>query len=82
MPVFRSGRTVWSWNEFFFAVTFLTNPGVQTVAVRYYRFLGIYSSNLADISVGGLVVCCVPVLFFILLQRRFVQGLAAGGLKG
>ncbi len=73
---------VWSWNEFFFAVTFLTNPNVQTVAVRYYRFLGIYSSNLADISVGGLVVCCVPVLFFILLQRRFVQGLAAGGLKG
>jgi ABC-type glycerol-3-phosphate transport system permease component len=50
--------------------------------VRYYRFLGIYSSNLADISVGGLVVCCVPVSFFILLQRRFVQGLAAGGLKG
>jgi raffinose/stachyose/melibiose transport system permease protein len=73
---------VWSWNEFFFAVTFLTNPNVQTVAVRYYRFLGIYSSNLADISVGGLVVCCVPVSFFILLQRRFVQGLAAGGLKG
>jgi raffinose/stachyose/melibiose transport system permease protein len=73
---------VWSWNEFFFAVTFLTNPNVQTVAVRYYRFLGIYSSNLADISVGGLVVCCVPVAFFILLQRRFVQGLAAGGLKG
>jgi len=72
---------VWSWNEFLFAVTFLTSSNVQTVAVRYYRFLGIYSSNLADISAAGILVCCLPIAFFIALQRRFVQGLASGGLK-
>lgn len=73
---------VWSWNEFLFAVTFLTNSNVQTVAVRYYRFMGLYSANLADVSVAGVLVCCLPVLFFIALQRKFVQGLSAGGLKG
>ena len=73
---------VWSWNEFLFAVTMLTNQSVQTVAVRYYRFNGQYTTNYADVAAGGLLACSVTVLFFLLLQRRFVQGLAAGGLKG
>lgn len=74
---------VWSWNEFLFAVTFLQSSNVQTIAVRYYRFVGLHGfENLAEISTGGVLVCCLPVLFFLVLQRRFVQGLSAGGLKG
>jgi raffinose/stachyose/melibiose transport system permease protein len=74
---------VWSWNEFLFALTFLQNTNLQTVAVRYYRFVGLYGfANLSQISAGGVLVCCLPVAFFLVLQRRFVQGLAAGGLKG
>jgi raffinose/stachyose/melibiose transport system permease protein len=73
---------VWSWNEFLFAVTMLTNESVQTVAVRYFRFNGIYSTNYADVAAGGLIACSVTIFFFLILQRRFVQGLSQGGLKG
>ncbi|MFZ0217667.1 MAG: carbohydrate ABC transporter permease [Candidatus Dormiibacterota bacterium] len=73
---------VWAWNEYLFALTFLNIPSAETVAVRFYAFTGQYISNFADIAAAGVMMVIPPVLLFLLLQRRFIQGLSAGGLKG
>lgn len=73
---------VWAWNEYLFALTFLNVQSSETVAVRFYAFTGQYISNFADIAAAGVMMVVPPVLLFLLLQRRFIQGLSAGGLKG
>jgi raffinose/stachyose/melibiose transport system permease protein len=72
---------VWSWNEFIFAITFLPSQDVQTVAVRYATFTGQWVSNYAYISSAGVIMILPAVVLFLLLQRRFVEGMTAGGLK-
>lgn len=73
---------VWAWNEYLFALTFLNVQSSETVAVRFYSFTGQYISNFADIAAAGVMMVIPPVLLFLMLQRRFIQGLSAGGLKG
>jgi raffinose/stachyose/melibiose transport system permease protein len=72
---------VWSWNEFIFAITFLPTQSLQTVAVRYASFTGQWVSNYAYISSAGVIMILPAVILFLLLQRRFVEGMTAGGLK-
>jgi raffinose/stachyose/melibiose transport system permease protein len=72
---------VWSWNEFIFSITFLPTQSPQTVAVRYASFTGQWVSNYAYISSAGVIMILPAVILFLLLQRRFVEGMTVGGLK-
>jgi len=70
-----------SWNEFLFALM-LTKQHVRTVPIRISLFIG---QNAVDwqamfaLSIAG----SVPVLiFFLVFQRYFLGGLAAGSVKG
>ena len=83
-PAFASVAVIvgiMSWNEFFFAITFLHTPAISTVAVRYSAFTGQYSSDYASISAAGVMMMVPAMLLFLLLQRRFIEGMVAGGLK-
>lgn len=72
---------IWSWNEFLFAITFLHTPEVSTVAVRYTAFTGQYTTDYAGISAAGVMMIAPAMILFLLLQRRFIEGMVAGGLK-
>jgi raffinose/stachyose/melibiose transport system permease protein len=83
-PAFASVAVIvgiWSWNEFLFAITFLHTPEVSTVAVRYTAFTGQYSTDYASISAAGVMMMAPAMILFLLLQRRFIEGMVAGGLK-
>lgn len=71
-----------AWNEFLFAVIFLHGRPVQTAPLRFVAFIGEYVDNWALTSAAGVLVVLPIVALFLLLQERFIQGLAAGGLKG
>ena len=46
------------WNEFLWANTFLVNDNLKTVATRYVRFVGEYSSNMAYIYTASVLTIC------------------------
>lgn len=71
-----------AWNEFLLAVTFLSSADKQPVSIALYSFQQGYTQNYALISAAGVVMLLPMVAFFLLLQRRFVAGLTAGGLGG
>jgi raffinose/stachyose/melibiose transport system permease protein len=71
-----------AWNEFLLAVTFLSSADKQPVSIALYSFQQGYTQNYALISAAGVVMLLPMVGFFLLLQRRFVAGLTAGGLGG
>jgi raffinose/stachyose/melibiose transport system permease protein len=72
---------IWSWNEFLFAITFLHKVEVSTVPVRVMQFTGQYVTSYAYISAAGVTMILPAIILFLVLQRRFIQGMIAGGLK-
>jgi ABC-type glycerol-3-phosphate transport system permease component len=73
---------VYCWNEFLFALAFTLGPERQTVPVALALFRGQYQVPWGQILAAA-VVATTPVTFLIVLfQRRIVQGLTAGAVKG
>ncbi len=73
-----------AWNEFLFALTFTVGDRVRTVPVAIALFGG---ANPYEIPWGSImaasVVVTVPVVVLVLVfQKRIVEGLTAGTLKG
>ncbi len=71
-----------SWDEFLFATTFITSPGLRTLPLGLYDFIGEYSVQW-NLLMAGAVVTTLPVaLLFVFLQRFLITGLTAGAVKG
>jgi raffinose/stachyose/melibiose transport system permease protein len=70
------------WNEFLMATVFLTDQSLFTVVTSYYNFTTRFSRDWGLTSAAA-VMMLLPILFiFLSLQRRFIEGLTQGGLKG
>ena len=70
------------WNEFLLATVFLTKQELFTVVTSYYSFTSQFSRDWALTSAAAVMMILPVIAIFLLLQRRFVEGLTQGGLKG
>jgi ABC-type glycerol-3-phosphate transport system permease component len=73
---------VYCWNEFLFALAFTLGPERQTVPVAIALFRGQYQVPWGQILAAAVVVTAPVTLLILILQRRIVQGLTAGAIKG
>jgi raffinose/stachyose/melibiose transport system permease protein len=70
------------WNEFLLATVFLTNQENFTVVTSYYNFTSRVSRDWGLTSAAAMMMVLPIIAVFLILQRRFVEGLTQGGLKG
>jgi raffinose/stachyose/melibiose transport system permease protein len=70
------------WNEFLLATVFLTNQSKFTVVTSYYNFTSRFSRDWGLTSAAAMMMIVPIIVIFLSLQRRFVEGLTQGGLKG
>ena len=70
------------WNEFLISSTFLQSHDQQTAVVRFYTLGGQYSSDWGEIMAAAILIVAPAVGLFLLMQRRFIEGMAAGSVKG
>jgi multiple sugar transport system permease protein len=73
---------VYSWNEFLFALSFTLGPDRQTVPVAIALFRGMYQVPWGQILAAAVVATAPVTLLVLAFQRRIVQGLTAGAVKG
>jgi raffinose/stachyose/melibiose transport system permease protein len=74
---------VWSWNDFLHPFLFLTRTEVRTLPVAMISFQKEFGEFQVAPMLAAAVVTILPLLVaYVLLQRRFMQGIAAGALKG
>jgi multiple sugar transport system permease protein len=73
----------WSWSEFLMPVLFLSDEK-STLAIKIAMSYADQKENvLYNLGMAGIVYYTLPlVIIFFALQKRFVAGLLAGGLKG
>ncbi|MGV0816748.1 carbohydrate ABC transporter permease [Martelella sp. AMO21009] len=73
---------LYSWNEFLIATTFLQGQDRLTAVVSFFLLSGQYSSDWGVVMAAALIIILPIVILFVLLQRRFIEGMAGGSVKG
>lgn len=71
-----------TWNDYLGPLIYLRSQEKKTIQLGLKMFISQYSSDYGLIMAGS-VLSLIPVLIvFLVLQKYFVQGVAATGLKG
>jgi multiple sugar transport system permease protein len=73
---------IWTWNDFFSQLIFLTDPEMYTVPVALRSFVDATSRTAWGSVFAMSIVSLGPVFgFFLAGQRYLVRGIATSGLK-
>ncbi len=88
MPIVRPGLLtvalvsgLGAWNEYLFAYTFIQDDNLKTVITSYQAFTGRFTTDWGLTSAAAIITIFPVLVFFLLLQRRFIEGLTQGGLR-
>jgi ABC-type glycerol-3-phosphate transport system permease component len=73
---------IYCWNEFLFALSFTLGPERQTVPVAIALFRGQYQVPWGEILAAAVIATAPVAAMVLVFQRRIVQGLTAGAVKG
>ncbi len=73
---------IFSWNEFLFALTFTSTQASRTIPVGIALFPGLHEVPWGDIAAASVVVTIPLILLVLVFQRRIIEGLTAGAVKG
>ncbi|MEX2290912.1 MAG: carbohydrate ABC transporter permease [Mycobacteriales bacterium] len=83
LAAFGIFQFLWVWNDLLVALTFAGgSPDVAPITVAIANLAGTQGTAWHLLSAGAFVSILVPIAVFLALQRYFVRGLLAGGLKG
>ena len=73
-------NALWIWNDFLLPYLILAKP--VTIPLSQMYFYGQYNQQW-NLIMAGFVVSTIPVvLFFLLMQKHIINGIAAGAVKG
>jgi len=71
-----------AWDEFIFALTFISSPDNNVFAAAVYNFVGLYQVQYGYLAAAMVILCIPPVIILTLFQKHIITGLKMGGLKG
>ena len=71
-----------AYNEFMFAVTFIQNSDLLPASTALFAFQQGYTKDYTLISAAGMIMIAPMLILFLVLQRRFVEGMASSGMGG
>jgi N,N'-diacetylchitobiose transport system permease protein len=71
-----------AWNEFIFAITFMSDQDKYTAAAGLREFFTQYGTNWGAVMAGSTLITVPVMLFFVVVQRKLSSGLVAGAVKG
>jgi alpha-glucoside transport system permease protein len=81
LAAFGIFQFLWVWNDLLVALTFAGNQNAP-LTVALANLAGTRGTAWHLLSAGAFVSIVIPLSVFVSLQRYFVRGLLAGGLKG
>ena len=71
-----------AYNEFLFAITFIQDSDLLPVSTTFFSFQQGFTQDFTLISAAGVIMIAPMLVLFLLLQRRFIDGLSSSGLGG
>lgn len=75
-------NVMWIWNDFMLTYLFLNSSSKATLVMQVYNGIGTYSTDWS-LMMPALVIALLPmVIFYLVMQKNIVAGVAAGSVKG
>ncbi|MGO4349462.1 carbohydrate ABC transporter permease [Paenibacillus sp. MCAF9] len=75
-------QTMWIWNDFLAPMLFLNSSSKSTLVLQIYKAKGEFTVDW-PMFMTLTVITLVPIfIFFIIMQKHIVKGIAAGAVKG
>lgn len=72
---------VWAWREFLMPLVYVQTEALRPVSTGIMFFFGRFTAQ-RDLIAAGVTLAMLPmVVLYLLLQRRFIEGITAGALK-
>jgi ABC-type glycerol-3-phosphate transport system permease component len=90
LPIIAPGLTslgliffMGSWNDFMGPLIYLKSPEHFTLPLIIRSLIGPVGRTVYDVQMAASVISLIPLLIiFLIFQRRFVEGITAGAIKG
>lgn len=73
---------VYIWNDFLIATAFITDSQLRLINVALYQYLSQYGIVWGQLMAAVMLTLLPVVAMFVLLERRFIEGLTLGATKG
>lgn len=74
---------IYVWNEYIFAINFMTGSDTYTLAAGLYSLQATEMSGSWPVFAAASIVVSIPILIvFFALQKNMTTGLTSGGVKG
>jgi ABC-type glycerol-3-phosphate transport system permease component len=71
-----------SWRDYIWPLIVLTSDDKFTVSLGLPSLIGPYSQEYGAVMAGSFMGTLPMILIFLIFQRRFIEGIMAGALKG
>ncbi|MDT4914640.1 MAG: N,N-diacetylchitobiose transport system permease protein [Pseudonocardiales bacterium] len=71
-----------SWNELMFSATYMQRPAKETLPVALQQFFSSYYTDWGGVMAASVMFTVPVVAFFLIVQKRLMQGMVAGAVKG
>ncbi|MGF1695458.1 carbohydrate ABC transporter permease [Vibrio lamellibrachiae] len=71
-----------AWNEFLLSSIFMQGTEKSSAIVAFFSLQGTYGNDSGILMAGAMILIAPVIFFFVLLQKRFVEGLVGGSVKG
>lgn len=73
---------LWAWEDYLWPYLVITKPEKQLIAVGLKLFNGQYQTDYGSLFAATVISIIPVIVVYLLLQKRFVEGIASSGLKG
>lgn len=70
-----------SWNNYLWPLLINSRPGMMTAPVALGTLIGLTRVSWGGIMAGAVMLTAPILVVFVLLQRHFIAGIAAGAIK-
>ena len=70
-----------AWSDYLAPMIYITKTEKLTLSLGLQQFMGEYSTDWARLMAAALIFVIPVVIFYIIFQRNFVQGVSTSGLK-
>ena len=74
--------TTWIYNDFFWAITLISDGNKRPITSALANLQGQFVSNQNLIAAAALMAAIPTLVVYILLQKQFIAGLSLGSSKG
>jgi raffinose/stachyose/melibiose transport system permease protein len=73
---------MWTWNEFLLALVLVQDESVRTLPVALSFFQNQHTAQVPLLAAASSIVSFPILVVYVLLHRRFIEGMVAGSVKG